>query len=136
MGSRTRRERGLRPGVATPPSLPPKQKQAYVKTLMRRLKRLGEPINIDFDISTLDGVLRLQKDVIRLVFDRKLGSADARSLNEAIRNLLGVMRPTELEVKIDALANQFRARGEILDSLQRAVKAAESSRRSGEAEAN
>jgi hypothetical protein len=103
---------------------------------MNRLKRLGEPIKIDFDISTLDGVLRLQRDVIRLVFDRKLGPADARSLNEAIRNLLGVMKPSELEARIDALANQFRARGEVLDSLRRDVKAGESSRRSGKAEAN
>jgi len=104
--------------------------------LMKRLERLGEPIKLDFDISTLGGVLRLQKDVIRLVFDRKLGPADARSLNEAIRNLLGVMRPVELEAKIDAIANELRARGEILDNLQRAAKAAESSRRSGKAEAH
>jgi hypothetical protein len=126
----------MRPGVATPPSLPPKQKQAYVRTLQKRLERLGEPIHIKFDISTLDGVLRLQKDVIRLVFDRKLGPADARSLNEAIRNLLGVMRPVELEAKIDAIANELRTRGEILDNLQRAAKAGESSRRAGKAEAN
>jgi hypothetical protein len=136
MGPRTRRERGLRPGSPSPPSLPPKEKQAYVRALVKRLKRAAEPIHLKFDVSTLDGVLALQKEVIQLVFDRKLDSADARSLNEAIRNLLGVMKPSELEAKIDALANQFRARGEILDSLQRDAKAAEHPRRSGKAEAN
>jgi hypothetical protein len=103
---------------------------------MNRLKRIGEPIKIDFDISTLDGVLALQKDVIRLVFDRELGHADARSINEAIRNLLGVMRPHELEAKIDALSNQLRARGDVLERLQRATKTREPARSSGKAEAN
>jgi len=129
-------KRGHPRGIPTPPSLPPAQKQAYVRSLQKRLERLSEPITLKFDISTLDGVLKLQKDVIQLVFDRKLGPADSRSLNEAIRNLLGVMRPSEMEAKIDALANQLRARGEILDNLQRTVKAGESSRRSGEAKAN
>jgi len=128
----SRRGGRLRPGVATPPSLPPRQKQAYVGMLMGRLERTVEPIHLKFDISTLDGVLALQRDVIQLMFDRKLGSADARSLNEAIRNLLGVMRPVELEAKIDPIANELRARGEILERLQRAAKAGQSSRSSGE----
>jgi len=126
----------LRRGVATPPSLPPAQKQAYVRVLQERLERLGEPIHLEFDISTLDGVLALQRDVIRLVFDRKLGSADARSLNEAIRNLIGVMRQTDLEAKLDALEEQLKARKETLERLQRAAQREEPSRQSAKVEAN
>jgi hypothetical protein len=136
MGPRTRRERGLRPGSPSPPSLPRRDKQAYVKALIKRLKRVGEPIKIDFDVSTVSGVLALQKQVIRLLFDRKLDSADARSINDGIRNFLMALKPSELEAKVDELLSQVKDTRETVNRIKRARADEDGSREPSEAEAD
>ena len=136
MGPRTRRERGLRRGSPSPPSLPRKDKQAYVRALIKRLKRVGEPIKIDFDVSTVSGVLALQKQVIRLLFDRKLDSADARSINDGIRNFLMALKPSELEAKVDELLSQVKDTRQDLDRVKRDSEAKGRSGSSSEAEAD
>jgi hypothetical protein len=104
--------------------------------LIKRLKRVGEPIKIDFDVSTVSGVLALQKQVIRLLFDRKLDSADARSINDGIRNFLMALKPSELEAKVDELLSQVKDTRQDLDRVKRDSEAKGRSGSSSEAEAD
>jgi hypothetical protein len=136
MGPRTRRERGLPPGKTSPPSLPPRLKRKFVEIQMKRMQKNLKPIDEDFDLSTISGIKKLNELIVKLVFERRLASTDARSINEVVRNHLTILMPSELEGKVDELLREVKDTRETVNRIKRARPDEDGSGESSETEAD
>jgi len=103
---------------------------------MKRMEKNLKPIDEEFDLSTISGIKKLNELIVQLVFERRLASTDARSINEVVRNHLTILMPSELEAKVDELLRQVKDTRETVNRIKRARPDEDGSGESSETEAD
>jgi len=109
----------LSPCGPFPPSIPPKLKQRIVAAQARLMERAMMPIKVEFDISTVQGIMALNRQLVKLSFERVLGAHDVGAISKVVMNQLQILMPTELEMKIDEILQQTKDARKDLDTLKR-----------------
>jgi len=113
------RSNKVKRGYPTPPSLPPKLKQRMVEAQLKLMERSLDPIDVEFDISTLAGIMKLNHSLIELSFDRVLSSHDVGAISRVVTNQIQMLMPSEMEAKIDEVLQQTKDAREDIAALKR-----------------
>jgi hypothetical protein len=104
---RPRRLNYYEKGRPTPPSIPPKLKQQFMRAQIRLMELRSKPLNLkEFDIKSLKGITSLINELIRLNARRELESHDMRAIVDALEVLRKIYQPSELEEAVDELLKE------------------------------
>lgn len=100
--------------------LPPSLRNRMIKLQLRSMERSLEPVKLEFNTRTIQGIHELHEKLGRLLLDRKITPGDFQAFNNMVANELKILLPSELEMRLDELLQQTKATREDIAGLKRA----------------
>lgn len=118
---RPRRPNYYEKGRPTPPSIPPKLKQQFMRSQLKLMDLRSKPVDLKrFDISSLEGIVALINELIKLIARRRLEAHDMRAIVDACAVLRKIYQRTEVEEMIDELERKAEEQGKAIADLRKA----------------
>lgn len=68
-------------------------KDAFVAMQIKAMQRAAEPITVDFTIDQVPGVKALNRELVKLPFDRKLDGRTLGAINGVLANQIRILLP-------------------------------------------